>query len=625
MADFFNRFISAFLTVILFFSNIFALPMKPFEPTPETPEQKEPGLTLCVDDYAIILPAAAKPYETTAAKTLQDYLKRINGITLPIQTDETAQSGKEIVLGFTNRSRTDSAADLIDDGYLCQVVGTRVFINGAGTRGTIYGVYHFLEEVFGCHWYTKDLIVVPEAESLLVPQDLNMKQEPYFESRETDWISPNDATYSLANNLNGGTYRHFGEDKGCTVNYLGGFCHTLATARCARSTYFETHPEYFAYRIDKRERVDRQLCLTNPDVVRIVTQEVLDLLRANYNPESDSLQIVSLTQDDNQDYCQCDKCRALDEANGSHAGTMITFVNQVAKAVKDAGYDKVAIDTFAYQYTRQAPTNVKPDDNVIVRLCSIECCFSHAMEDKKCPQNVNFMKDFADWGKICSRIYIWDYTTNYSNYIGPFCDFGVIQPNMQTFVKNNVKGVYEEGNYTAAESNGEFAELRAYLLSRLMWDPYLDYEAEMDGFLKAYYGGGWQYVREFIRMMTDYTGKYGQHMTIYRSMTDKSVLCFSKREINYCDDLWQNAVAKAGTPAQQQNVERSLLCWRYWKACNRVAEFSRKNNKDGQESQKLYDDFVAFGIRRIFEGGNGMLSAAPDLTNVPREWYERVD
>ena len=625
MEAFFSRFVSAILAALLFFSNLFTIPMKPFEPTPETPEEKEPTITVCVNDYSIIIPAAAKPYEQTAASTLQNYLKQISGITLPIKTDDTAASGKEIVLGFTNRSRTDPADGLKDDGFICQVIGTRVFISGAGTRGTIYGVYHFLEEVFDCHWYTRDLIVVPEADTLLVPQNLSMKQEPCFESRETDWISPTDATYSLANNLNGGTYRRFGEDKGCTVNYLGGFCHTLATNHCARSKYFESHPEYFAYRTDKKERVDRQLCLTNPDVVEIVTQEVLDLLRRNYNPQSDSLQIVSLTQDDNQDYCQCDNCRALDEENGSHAGTMITFVNQVARAVKAAGYDKVAIDTFAYQYTRQAPTNVKPDDNVIVRLCSIECCFSHPMEDKNCKQNVEFMKDFSNWGKICNRIYIWDYTTNYSNYIGPFCDFGVIQPNMQTFVKNNVKGVYEEGNYSAAESNGEFAELRAYLLSRLMWDPYLDYEAEMDGFLKAYYGGGWQYVREFIRMMTDYTGKMGRHMTIYRAMTDKSVLNFHKRQIDYCDDLWQNAVEKAGTPTQQNNVERSLLCWRYWKACNCAGEFSRLNENRAAENQKLYEDFRAFGIRRLFEGGNGMLSDSPDFTQIPREWYERTD
>jgi hypothetical protein len=72
-------------------------------------------------------------------------------------------------------------------------------------------------------------------------------------------------------------------------------------------------------------------------------------------------------------------------------------------------------------------------------------------------------------------------------------------------------------------------------------------------------------------------------------------------------------------------VERSLLCWRYWKACNRVGEFSRLNENRIYESKKLYDDFGAFGIRRIFEGGNGMLTDSPDFKQIPREWYERTD
>ena len=39
----------------------------------------------------------------------------------------------------------------------------------------------------------------------------------------------------------------------------------------------------------------------------------------------------------------------------------------VAKKVKEAGYDNVAIDTFAYRYTRTCPTSIKPLDNRVGR------------------------------------------------------------------------------------------------------------------------------------------------------------------------------------------------------------------------------------------------------------------
>ena len=40
------------------------------------------------------------------------------------------------------------------------------------------------------------------------------------------------------------------------------------------------------------------------------------------------------------------------------------------------------MDTLAYRYTRQAPKTIKPADNVIIRLCSIECCFSHPLAER---------------------------------------------------------------------------------------------------------------------------------------------------------------------------------------------------------------------------------------------------
>ena len=174
------------------------------------------------------------------------------------------------------------------------------------------------------------------------------------------------------------------------------------------------------------------------------------------------------------------KDKAIDDENGSHAGTMITFANRIARAVKDAGYENVAIDTFAYRYTRKAPTKVVPDDNVIVRLCTIECCFAHPIADTTCSLNYDFMTDLTAWGKICNRIYIWDYATNYAHTLGIFPDFGVLQKNIKTFRENNVVGIYEEGNYYMDACDGEFGELRAYLLAKLMQNPFIDFNNYMD-------------------------------------------------------------------------------------------------------------------------------------------------
>ena len=617
--------ITAFFTsIIIFFSNLVSPAIDPFVPSPDIPEPPAAETMYIArngsSDYKIVRGANCSASEFTAAKTLQDYIAQICGVTLPLVTDNEAPQSKEIIIGKTGRESAEgytvNRASLGDEGLMIKTVGQKLVIAGGEKRGTLYGVYTFLEEILGCHWYTSTLIVVPHTDDLKVPVDINITDKPAFEYRETDWLSPRDKTYSIANKLNGNTYRQLSEDQGGTMGYTGGFCHTLTASILPSSVYFATHPEYYAWREDKNARTPNQLCLTNPDTLQMVITQVKDILAAN--PDT---QIISLTQHDNGDYCQCPDCKVVDEYEGSQSGTMIRFVNAVADAIKD-DYPNVSIDTFAYTYTRKPPLHVVPRDNVIVRLCSIECCFAHPISDTACTNNAAFNEDILGWQKICKRIYIWDYTTEYGNFLDVFPNFGVLQPNMQFFAENNVKGVYEEGNYMAAQSNGEFAELRAYMLAKLLWNPYIDYNKTMNDFLRAYYGKGWQYIREFIDMTIKNAGRDGGHMTISESADKKGWLDFSTNEIIYCNDLWKNAVALADTDTQLKNVRMSELCWRQWKGNNKVLEFSRFQPVWvwAAANKALYNDYVKYGITYRSEGHLLTIGSVGWFLYVPTKW-----
>lgn len=568
----------------------------------------------------IVLPTNYKTTERYAAGKLQEYLQAITGIKVPIRTTKGV-SDTAIVL-----SQKDGKAG----DYTLKMEGKTLTITGYGTRGCIYGVYGLLQNYLDCRFYTSTVKVIPKKTSVVLPSDLDYRYEVYFESTETDWLSPHDAEYSLANGLSGGSYRNLTAEQGGMVRYLsmeGRMAHTLSTEFCAERKYFETHPEYFALRDGKRQPT--QLCLTNPDVVKIVTEEVLNVLKNKHDP-NEALQIISLTQDDNRQYCTCSNCRKVDELNGSQSGTMIHFVNQVARAVKAAGYDNVAIDTFAYQYTRKAPTNVVPDDNVIVRLCTIECCFGHTLDDPECSENVNLMSDLENWGKICNRIYIWDYTTNYGYTVNLFPDFGVLQRNIQIFHENNVKGIYEEGNYYMNECDAEFGELRSYLLSKLMQNPYLDYEKEMNGFLEAFYGNGWKNVRAFLDIATKHAVTKRNHMGIGQAL-EKTLLGITAKEVAECDALWQKAKDMAQDEVTLARVERSELCWRIWKCHNHKREFSRLRmpHKWMTAQKELYEDLIRFDVKRLGENSTRPLTDCMTLVLLrrPITWclrYEEV-
>ena len=549
-----------------------------------------------------------KETEDYAAKTLAKYFEKATGVKCVLADDTTETDGFIISVGNTKYAKTD-VSKLADGSYRIKRYGDVIEINGAGTRGTIYGVYGFLEKVLGCKIFTSDEGVVCTKTDFNIPQDLNIEYEPYFEYTDTDWRSPRDVEYSLMNGLSGGVYRTISAQQGGTVSYLGSFCHTLTNSFCSEEKYFAEHPEYFALR--NGERNPNQLCLTNEDVYKTVLNEVFELLKEQHDPNA-ALQIISLTQDDNEDFCECENCKALDDANGSHAGTMITFVNRIAKEVKKAGYDNVAIDTFAYRYTRTTPTNVVPEKNVIVRLCTIECCFSHALDDENCEENKTLMQDLINWNKICNRLYIWDYTTNYAYTLGIFPDFGVISKNARIFYEHGVKGIYEEGNYYIDECDTEFGELRAYLLSKVLQDPYCDYSEEMNLFLKDYYGAGWENIRRFIDITTENAGK--NHLGIYYKMSES--LSLNDDEISECDKLWENAKTLCENENQLSHINRSELCWRYWKASVNKGEFSKFFAV--KEKKELVNDIKNAGTLKHQEGSN-------EINPSPLFWLDTAD
>ncbi|MBQ7541197.1 MAG: DUF4838 domain-containing protein [Clostridia bacterium] len=544
----------------------------------------------------ICLPEGASAQEQYAASTLRKYLQMMTSASVDVVNGTGGADDRTICL-FAGPS---DGGDLPgEDSYRIRVDDGALRIFGGGRRGVIYGVYAFLEKYCGYRRYTAETEIVPHTETIAVPADLDVKYDTFFEYRETDWNSPRNADYSLAHSLNGGVYRYIPDEMGGTVGYIAGFCHTFTETFCSAEKYYKTHPEYFA--IHNGVRTSGQLCLTNPDVLKLVTDEVLELLKEKHDP-SKSLQIVSLTQADNKSYCTCKNCAALDRANGSHAGTMISFVNGVARAVKAAGYDNVALDTFAYQYTREAPTKVVPDDNVIVRLCSIECCFGHTLDDASCPKNKAFMKDLEDWSRICQRLYIWDYAINYARTVGVFPNFGVLQRNMQVFYEHNVKGVYEEGNFYMDKCDTEFGELKGYLLSKLMQNPYMDFDAQTDGFLAAYYGAGWRHIRSIIDTMTAHSATFLNHLYIRKWMC-MTLPGMTRSDVQSCDMHWQAAKRMAADEKETERIERSELSWRVWKCANARGEFSllRGMAAHAESLRDLYDDLVSFGVTTMGE------------------------
>ena len=456
----------------------------------------KPGLTLAENGEAkaaIVVGANASPSTRYAAEELQRFLKEMTGATFDLITDAEPVRPSEIIVGANDRmyglNLSVDFQRLGAEGYVLLSKGKHLVIAGGEPRGTLYGVYGLLEDHLGCRWFTPAVSTIPKAASLTV-EHLDELRVPALEYREPFVADCFDGDWCARNRMNSSTGR-LEPKHGGKVTYFG-FVHT-ANGLVPPETYFDQHPEYFALVKGARVKDHTQLCCTNDDVVRIVTEETRKRMREH--PEAT---VFSVSQNDWANYCTCDKCTALAEAEGSQMGPMLYLVNSVARAVKDEFPGKL-IDTLAYQYTRKPPKTMRPEPNVIIRLCSIECDFSHPFEQRASKENAAFCDDIEQWAKVSQRLWVWNYNTSFSHYLTPFPNLRVRGPNIRYMVKNNVRGIFEQDVYTTM--NGEFSGLSGYLGAKLLWNPQYDENRAVNEFLDAVYGKAATPIRMYLDLI----------------------------------------------------------------------------------------------------------------------------
>jgi hypothetical protein len=515
--------------------------------------KREPrGVTLAENGAArtrIVVAEKAPPPTRHAAEELQRFLGEIGGAEIPIVSDRTRPHRGDIVLGRNAHQRRyakdiDFAA-LGAEGYVLRTQGGRLIIAGGEPRGTMYGAYGLLEDVFGCRWFTPELSRIPKMAALRVPA-LNETHVPALEYREPFTAECRDADWAARNRVNSSASR-LDEQHGGKVTYFG-FVHTFESL-VPPDRYFDTHPEYFSLVKGKRLRERSQLCTTNEDVVRIVTEEVRKRMREH--PEAT---VFSVSQNDWYNFCECDKCTAMAKAEGSQIAPVLWMVNRVADAIKDEFPDKL-IDTLAYQWTRKPPRTMRPAKNVVVRLCSIECCFSHSFEACNSPENQAFVQDVEGWSKRCDRLWVWDYVTSFAHYLTPFPNLRVRDDNIRFFAKHNVTGIFEQDVYTT--ENGELSGLSGYLGAKLLWDPDYDENTAVNEYLEGVYGAAAEPIRRYIDLLHDHVEKENLHVMIWAGPSDPYL---NESLLAKADALWDEAERSvSGAPDVLARVQTARL------------------------------------------------------------------
>lgn len=570
--------------------------------------------------FLITVASDASVPEKNAASELSLYLKKITGAEFKITTPEQAL-GKYIIAvgpgaaGIIMPKLALDKAKLGDDGIAIKTDSSHLVLSGAkgSLRGTLYAVYTFLEDICGVRWWTQNDNFVPRKPNLAIDK-LNKSYVPPFRYREalyrildgnvnnTDESNRVAKAKFLAQSKFNGHFNAIPTDWGGSY-FIIGWCHT-SEMFMPPSTYFAQHPEWYSEIKGRRVGYLSQLCNTNDEMIAELTKNVLAAIA--YRPDAG---IISVTQNDWQNYCQCAKCSALDKAEGSPSGSLLYCVNKVAETVEQK-YPGFLVETLAYQYTRKPPKTIRPRSNVLIRLAVIERSGVQPINDVL---NKKLMEDLQNWKAAAPNLFIWDYTADMGGAFTTHPNLAVFAPDTRTYAASNVVGVFFEGNHYSGDARGDFDELKTYLMSHMLWNPKQNEKQIITDFLNGYYGKAGPVLKHYLDIINAKSRKVwlsscggdGDASWMDMDIMNKSTKLFDKAEAMVAgDSVLLNRVRRARLQLDHQWLRR-------YSAYKQTAATQHKAFLGPQDVEAATESFLS--RVEVFEGNSISAEGAGDL------------
>lgn len=221
------------------------------------------------------------------------------------------------------------------------------------------------------------------------------------------------------------------------------------------------------------KRMQEQFCFSSEETFQAISDFVID---AYGHGEKESKWFM-ISPNDNDLVCTCSLCRGHGNTDKNTTESVVFMLNKLA--LKFPGH---YFFTTAYRTSIQAPRG-KVKDNAGIFLSTI-----NLPKNPKLDTGVSEIQDFSDhvkkWASKTNHIYLWDYISNFDDYITPFPVLERVKSQMEYFSKLGVEGVFLNGS---GYDYSPFDDVKTYVLSAIMIDETLSVTALVKNYYQKFY------------------------------------------------------------------------------------------------------------------------------------------
>ena len=509
----------------------------------------------------IVVEDEKNPILKMAGEELALHLRKRTGAVIPV-INASAQIPENVYpfyLGLSDRTKqlgTDESR-LKFDGYFLKITERYAVIAGRdkantrdpyyghhfvygnkdlgiyefGEKGTLNGVYRFLNKFAGIRYYMPgDLgTIIPQSKDFTVETQEyydapafreRMFGAVWFQHAEKDWLYWH--------------HRLFAGGERCHINHSYNYMRR----------YQKTNPEFFALIGGERDfgklstaNNYGNLCMTNKEGIKAFAKIAADFF--DRNPDFAVFPIVP--QDGMYKVCECPDCKKLYSPHlgeeGKFSNLVFHHAIEVAKILKKTHPEKY-IGVLAYENYRHAPDMELPENMYV--------CICYRRQDLRDPEKKKRIEQtFRDYVRKKANIHVWTYALY--NHIPPMRGIpvlysGILKENINFNLNHNVVGEKAEGwyysgggdQYIKARSGGKglyaSTHLHDYVRCQLLWDPALDVNALLNEYYHLFYGPAeaemkrfWQAAEELFMKRGEATVYTLEDLDLFDSILDSAI------------------------------------------------------------------------------------------------------
>ncbi len=489
-----------------------------------------------ISEYSLLLPEGIGAEDNNnaayAACEMQDYIRDLTGTELVIYTGEAPTEHVIRFHSYEPDTAENTEMGLGIENYIYEVKNGDLNIHGS-RRGNMYAVYEILEKYLGVVFIDGDLTYVYKNRTVDIPEGTYEFVKPYLNFRCVNYTfmdGHSDKINVYLTHKNNGIFiwdlmsKRFGTLTG--MHYVGchtfAYCHMMHTGKMPPEGTLNPDGSVMTYGQRLTAKFNSgiypdpwtwQPCGNSKTEYEDLFDGLLDITRmvqtwghefhiyeTEYTTSS-----MSFSPEDNKNFCTCRNCGRMSKTEG-YSGVYLEMANKAALDIQEY-FPGMKMSTYFYEH--KVPATIRPNEYMILFFCGPECN-NHAWGSGGCGDNLTVIKasnkccdtTAKQWGELCketgAEVWLYYYPTNYHYSLVPCPNIFEIYYDI-TYVVNECgfTGVYYEGGWTEYT----FEHLKAYLASRVIWDPQMTYEEYteyMMEYLRIWYGEGYEYIYQYI-------------------------------------------------------------------------------------------------------------------------------